>query len=62
MNNAYDILECNGKSSFDEIKKQYHKLLLKYHPDKATQETSKFHQLQAGLCLSLFVQSPSPMF
>lgn len=30
----YDILEINNNASKDEIKKAYHKLALKYHPDK----------------------------
>lgn len=47
--NAYEILECCDKSTNEEIKMQYHKLLLKYHPDKTADiNTNKFHQLQTG--------------
>ena len=30
----YAILECSKSSSNEEIKKKYHSLALKYHPDK----------------------------
>ena len=32
--NYYDILNINKNATQDEIKKAYHKLALKYHPDK----------------------------
>ena len=34
MKNLYKILNVNEQSTSDEIKKSYHKLALKYHPDK----------------------------
>ena len=32
--NYYNILEINYKATKNEIKKAYHKLILKYHPDR----------------------------
>jgi DnaJ-class molecular chaperone len=32
--NYYDLLELNKNASFDDIKKSYKKLALKYHPDR----------------------------
>jgi len=32
--NYYDILNINKDASYDDIKKAYYKLALKYHPDK----------------------------
>lgn len=32
--NAYEILECNRQSTQEQIKQNYHRLLLIYHPDK----------------------------
>ena len=34
MKNYYEILECENFISFEEIKKKFKELLLKYHPDK----------------------------
>ena len=34
MKNYYKILKVNKDSTKEEIKKNYHKLSLKYHPDK----------------------------
>ena len=34
MKNYYDILELSKNCSLDDIKKQYKKLALKWHPDK----------------------------
>lgn len=31
----YSILECDENSSFEDIKRKYQELALKYHPDKA---------------------------
>ena len=36
MEDFYAILECNPESSLEEIKSSFQKLALKYHPDKAT--------------------------
>lgn len=32
--NYYAILNCSPDSSLDDLKKSYHKLALRYHPDK----------------------------
>ena len=36
MEDFYAVLECNPESSLEEIKSSFQKLALKYHPDKAT--------------------------
>ena len=34
LDNAFSILEISPDASNDEIKKAYHKMAIKYHPDK----------------------------
>lgn len=38
--NAYEILECGRDASPDELKRSYHQLLLKHHPDKQAHSSS----------------------
>ena len=34
VNDHYTILEISQDSTFEQIKKQYHKMAIKWHPDK----------------------------
>jgi DnaJ-class molecular chaperone len=47
MNKYYEILELNPGCSSDQIKKQYRKLSMKYHPDrnKDVNATKKFQEI-----------------
>ena len=46
MSSLYDILTVKKDASFDEIKKAYRKLSLKYHPDKKPDgDADKFKQI-----------------
>ena len=45
MSNYYEILGVSKEASFDEIKKSYRKLSLKYHPDKNGGEDTKFKEI-----------------
>ena len=46
MIDYYDILEINEYSSKEEIRKQYKKLSLKYHPDKNKDGTDNFLKIK----------------
>jgi DnaJ like chaperone protein len=56
IDSAYKILEVSPESSDDEIKKAYHKMAVKYHPDKVahlgedikTAAKEKFQKLNAA--------------
>jgi len=45
MNNLYDVLGIDKKSSLVDIKKAYHKLAIKYHPDKCDDGKGKFQEI-----------------
>lgn len=43
--NYYDVLGVNKKASLQEIKKAYHKLAIKYHPDKSEGNPDTFKKI-----------------
>jgi len=43
--NYYDILNVDKKASLQEIKKAYHKLAIKYHPDKSESDPDRFKKI-----------------
>jgi len=43
--NYYDILDVDKKASLHEIKKAYHKLAIKYHPDKSESDPDRFKKI-----------------
>ena len=48
--NLYDLLGVSSKSSFDELRREYHRLLLEYHPDKNSSSSSRerFESIQSA--------------
>lgn len=46
MINYYEVLNCRPDSTFEEIKKSYKSLALKYHPDKQNTKTEQFLVIQ----------------
>jgi curved DNA-binding protein CbpA len=34
MENLYEIMECSEDASFEKLRQNYQKLVLRYHPDK----------------------------
>jgi hypothetical protein len=40
LEESYNLLEIDSNASFEEIKKKYKKMLLKYHPDKNINNTN----------------------
>lgn len=49
MNDLYSILECESNVTHADMKRQYQKLILKYHPDKSVEasveQRTKFLQV-----------------
>ena len=53
MDDYYQILQVNNNSTKEEIKKQYHNLCKKYHPDKNEGDDTQFKKInEAYITLS----------
>ena len=50
MNDYYKILNISTNASESEIKKQYRKMSLQYHPDKNNGDDEKFKEINF-LCI-----------
>lgn len=48
MQDNYAILECHKTDDLEQIKKNYRKLILRYHPDKNNGESEKFIQIKSA--------------
>ena len=48
----YEILQVDNNASQEDIKKQYRKLAVQYHPDKKGGDVEKFKEVNSAyLCL-----------
>jgi curved DNA-binding protein CbpA len=48
MNSYYFLLSVNEFSSLSDIKKSYHELAKKYHPDKGIKDSRKFREVNVA--------------
>lgn len=51
FNNPYAILGITPAATRDEVKRAFHKLAHKYHPDKPTGNADKFKQVSAAYAM-----------